>query len=299
MSDKETPPNKQVNHRYYDNLYTDSRRILFPDQDWRQGPLRAHDVSAQVIRAFEKYNTHFSGNYLEIGSGPYSPLGVSTIMYLNGMEKCIAFDKNDSDHIRSAEALYDLLANCALEPNHWNLTGQDRNKYFERLYSFDISAIKNGNLAKGIAKTPLNYIIGDLENTPIASETISYVSSRATLEHIFDFRKGMQELYRIMKPGGISFHSIDLVDHRVYKDSKRYNMWSFLQEDKEWSDGLCNRLRSNEILEIASKVGFNVDVLKTEKNTIPPKILCKFNKFYTSMDINELQITSIECVFKK
>lgn len=288
-----------IDHRYYDKLYIESRRILWNDNVWRQGPERVYDVASEAIGFLKRYKTDLHESYMEIGCGPYSPLGTSAVMYLNGMESCVAIDKHGADNQRSAEALYDLLAACALEPKRWNMTSQKQENYLNRLYSFDIKALKDGDLNKGIAKTLLNYTLGDLENIPIANETISLVSSRATLEHIFDFRKGMQELYRIMKPGGVSFHSVDLTDHRAYKDPERFNMWSFLQEDKSWSDSLCNRLRAHEILEIAKSVGFSIDVLGTESHEIPPEVLNSFSNFYASMDINELKTTSLVCVFCK
>lgn len=294
---EQTP--RKIDHRVYDDMLTTGRRVIWNDKEWRQGPERAFDVSSQAIQAIGQYQTLQNKTYMEIGCGPYSPLGVSTVMYLNGVENCIAFDRCVSDYPRAAEALYDLLAACALEPSRWNMTNQVQTDYFKRLYSFDVVALKNGNLSKGIAKTSLNYIIGNLENVQIASETISLASSRATLEHIPDFRKGMQELYRIMKPGGVSSHSIDLVDHRIYRDPEKYNMWSFLQEGEGWSDGLCNRLRASEILETARSVGFKTEVLEIERHEIPPKTLSNFSPVYASMDIHDLEITSIVCTFCK
>jgi SAM-dependent methyltransferase len=289
----------QVDHARYDKLYTKSRRILWNDKVWRQGPERAYDVSSEVINCLKISKTDLNKSYMEIGCGPYSPLGISTVMYLNGMESCVAIDKRVSNNKRSAEALYDLLAACALEPKRWNMTSQNQDDYFNRLYSFNINALKNGDLNKGISKTPIIYVIGDLESIPIANETIALASSRATLEHIFNFRRGMQEFYRIMKPGGVSFHSIDLTDHRAYKDPERFNMWSFLQEDKDWSDGLCNRLRAHEILEIARNVGFSINVLRTESHEISSEILSSFSSIYSSMDVDELKTTSLVCVFRK
>lgn len=289
----------KVDHRYYDELFTKSRRMLWNDPEWRQGPERAYEVSSQAINIFKQYETDFDKPYMEIGCGPYSPLGVSAVMYLNGVENAFAFDTRDSDHERTAEALYDLLVACALEPRRWNIQNQNLEKFFGRLYSFDVVALRRGNLSGGIANTRLRCLIGNLECIPLADETVSLVSSRATLEHILDFHKGMQELYRIMRPGGVSFHSIDLADHRIYRKPDQYNMWSFLTEAENWSDGLCNRLRAHEILTIAKSVGFNVDVVGVERNEIPRDTLNNLSGPYAGMNSEELMITSLTCVFRR
>lgn len=192
-----------------------------------------------------------------------------------------------------------MLAACALEPNRWNLQCQDENKFFDRLHSFNIPALRRGDLQEGVANTNLGYVIGNFENIPLADESVSLVSSRATLEHILDFGKGMRELYRIMKPGGVSFHSVDLVDHRIYRDPNQYNMWTFLTEDIEWSDGLCNRLRAHEILDLAESAGFTLDVIDVKHNEIPENTLSNLNNVYARMDLDELKITSLTCVFRK
>lgn len=291
--------NNNTDHRHYDKLFTESRRILWNDPEWRQGPERAHEVASQAIKVFQRFTPDFNKPYLEIGCGPYSPLGVSTVMYLNGVESAIAFDLKESDSKRSAEALYDLLAASALEPNRWNLQGQDSKIFFERLYSFNIQALKSGNLHAGISDTNLRYVIGNLESTPLADESVSLISSRATLEHISDFVRGMRELHRIMKPGGISFHSIDLVDHRIYKDLGRYNKWTFLTENNDCLDGLCNRLRINEILDIARNIGFTVDVIETDREEIPEDVQISLNENYKKMKLEDMEITNATCVFSK
>jgi SAM-dependent methyltransferase len=230
----------QIDHRHYDEMLTNSRRVLRNDKDWRQGPERAYDVASQAISAIKKQTTLEGKEYLEIGCGPYSPLGVSTIMFLNGVDHAFAIDKTHANDQRSAEALYDLLAECALNPTRWNINNLPQNEFTERLRKFDATALRNGDLQNGISKVDINYTLGNIEEFPFADNSFLITTSRATLEHVFDFSKGMSELYRIIKPGGFSFHSIDLADHRFYKRPQIYNMWSFLQEDETWTDNLVN-----------------------------------------------------------
>lgn len=87
----------RTDHRYYDKFFTESRRMLWNDPEWRQGPERTYDVAAQAINVFQRYKLDFDKSYLEIGSGIYSPLGVSAIMYLNGVKDATAFDLKEAD----------------------------------------------------------------------------------------------------------------------------------------------------------------------------------------------------------
>lgn len=288
-----------IDHKYYDDMYIQSRRVLWDDPVWRQGPERAFEVASEAINIFLECAEALHVPYMEIGSGPYSPLGVSAVMYLNGIESTMALDITKADTQRSAEALYDLLAACALEPQKWNLTGQTTDIFMKRIGLFDIPALKKGDLLRGISNTELKYVLGDLEHIPLSNEVVSLVSSRATLEHILNFKSGMKELFRVMRPGGVAFHSIDLVDHRIYRDSNKYNMWSFLTEENNPIGEWCNRLRTNEILKIAENAGFETHVIEQKKHDMPEDILQKLTPHYSRMDHEDLQTTNLACVFYK
>ncbi len=288
-----------IDHRHYDNLLTEGRRVLWNDPVWRQGPERARAVASEAIDIFLECTDSLQVPYMEIGSGPYSPLGVSTVMYLNGVESTLALDITKADFQRSAEALYDLLASCALEPEKWNMSGKSNEEFMQRIRLFDIQALKNGDLLTGVKNTDLHYVLGSLENMPLANEQVSLVSSRATLEHILNFQQGMKELFRVMRHGGVAFHSVDLVDHRVYREPDKYNMWSFLTEETNPINTWCNRLRADEILKIAEKAGFETHIVKTGKNEIPIDILNNLHPRYAKMDIEDLKTTNLVCVFYK
>jgi SAM-dependent methyltransferase len=219
-------------------------------------------------------------------------------MYLNGVDTALAFDIRSADRQRSAEALYDLLAECALRPDHWHKSEVTREDFFERLYSFDYEALKAGDPAGGIASTGLTYLIGDIHEAPMKCDSFDLVSSRATLEHFLEFDRAMDELYRIMTPGAVSFHSIDLADHRVYRDPTSFNRWSFLT-DESWIDPLCNRLRASEIIKTAESSGFKVDVIGVERISLPQQIRAQLDGRFGRMGNEDLETVSLECVFRK
>lgn len=59
-----------------------------------------------------------------------------------------------------------------------------------------------------------NFVIGDItKRTEFSDNFFDVVSSEAVLEHIFGLEDAFSEMYRILKPGGLIFHSYDPYFH--------------------------------------------------------------------------------------
>jgi hypothetical protein len=102
-----------------------------------------------------------------------------------------------------------------------------------------------------------------------------------------------------MSPGSVAYHLIDLVDHRAYL-SLNYHWWSFLAEDEQWSDGVCNRLRASEIREYFEKTGFKIiayDAVK--KAEMPIGFRKQLKGRFASMSDEELNSIQISCWLEK
>lgn len=90
---------------------------------------------------------------------------------------------------------------------------------------FHVTGIDNGysglrsvsllpNKVKKSIKSNAQFIIGDItKKTSFNSENFSVINSIAVLEHILDLPSAFQEMYRILKPGGIMIHSYDPYFH--------------------------------------------------------------------------------------
>ena len=82
------------------------------------------------------------------------------------------------------------------------------NKYPEtKLYGFDFSQtivqIAKNNAAAAEIKT------GNLEAAPYKNETFDIILCTQVIEHLLDDKKGLAELYRVLKPGGYLVISTD------------------------------------------------------------------------------------------
>lgn len=288
-------------YNYYltDLLYTEARRKLYEGKLWKFGDIRLYEVAQDFIKHMDKH-TGFSGKkYLELGCGKYNPFGNSVVMYLNGASQCIAFDLfPPDDKKRAAEALFDLLGNCALNPDKWIFSTISKTEFLNRISQFDTEALRLGNLDEGLKKVPIKHLLGNIDDINIPDNSIELVTSRSVLEHFLNFETAMKNLYRFCAKDSYIFHSIDLTDHRAYV-KKKYNYWSFLNKPDNWTDNLCNRLRASEIKAIFEKTGFEILEWNTKKFKFPLEVRKKLKGRFKNMSDEELGIIEIKCVLRK
>lgn len=82
-----------------------------------------------------------------------------------------------------------------------------KNKYRDiNLYGFDFSE-KIVEIAKSNTGTDIK--IGNLENAPFNNESFDLILCTQVIEHLLDDKKGISELYRILKKGGYLIISTD------------------------------------------------------------------------------------------
>jgi SAM-dependent methyltransferase len=289
----------QLHWSELDKYYTYSRRTLHADAAWRYGPERVCEVAKEGFSHISKYTSLGSKKYCDLGCGTFHPFGVSAVMLLNGAASTISLDLEHSDHARAAEALYDLLADCLVFPEKWNWSGKSEDEFTAGVRLFNLQALKQGKLVEGISHLPMGYAVTDIHHPQIEPGSIDIMTSRAVLEHFLDFGTAVKRLYEIMAPGGVAFHSIDLVDHRAYKSSD-FHYWSFLSEGEGWSDGVCNRLRSKEIRPFIEQAGFKILSYEEKSSDMPEGFSRQISPhFLEKMTIEDLRVTCVECVLEK
>jgi hypothetical protein len=289
----------QLHWSELDKYFTLSRRTLLADSAWRYGPERVREVAREGFEHISKYCSMEGKRYCDLGCGTFHPFGVSAVMFLNGVGSTISLDLEHSDHVRAAEALYDLLADCIVFPEKWHWSGGSTEAFLAGVRRFNLEALKQGKLVDGISHLPMGYAVTDIHSPQIEPDSIDVMTSRAVLEHFLDFGTAVERLFSIMAPGGVAFHSIDLVDHRAYK-SKDFHYWSFLSEGPDWSDGVCNRLRSKEIRPVLEKAGFEIASYKEKTSDMPEGFISHVSPhFLDKMTPEELEVIGVECVIRK
>lgn len=215
------------------------------------------------VRYFSKYTkTNDSFNVLELGTGWYPVIPI--YMFLKGANKIYSVDINN---LVSEENLKQTIEKyCGIYNNG------ELNKYINIIDSerlnilLDCHKQQNKLNRKQLLKLlNINFIIGDARQLPLQSSSIDLITSNNTFEHIYPeiLIDILKEFNRVLKPGAIMSHFIDMSDHFAHLD-KKISIYNFLKfSDKQWSliDNTVqpqNRLRITQYREIYSKVGIKI-----------------------------------------
>jgi len=207
---------------------------------------------------------------LELGTGWTHFYGI--FLRLCSDAKIVLFDVQDN---RQFSALKDRCLKLAgmLPAQFASDQKDDALQAHIELVAREIS--KAGDFEDLYRRLGMNYIVnptGSLDT--FSSNSFDAVFSIDVFEHIdrFSMKKTVENIYRILKPGGISVHQIGLDDHLGHyvpdMPSKNYLRFSDAAW-KTWYENklqYINRLQSSDFLEIFKSVGFKLLSLETEQD---------------------------------
>jgi SAM-dependent methyltransferase len=149
------------------------------------------------------------------------------------------------------------------------------------------------------------YLTGGLDSLRrLPDASIDFAFSHAVLEHLrrSEFDAHMSELFRIVRPGGVMSHRIDLKDHL----GGALNNLRFT--DATWESPLfassgfyTNRLRASEILQKMSAAGFDCQTVHEDRWPRPPIARSELTPAFRQLSDDDLCISGLDvvCVRKK
>ena len=149
----------------------------------------------------------------------------------------------------------------------------------------------------------------DARETGLPSDSIDYVTSTNTLEHIppEDIDGILKECRRILKPGGLMSFRVDYQDHYSYFD-RTISAYNFLQfSDQDWGQfnpslHFQNRLRHCDYLQMYQSAGFEVvaetPLPGTDEDLEELRRLALFDRF-REYDVQEIAIRRSDIILKK
>ena len=252
-----------------------------------------------IMRHLDKYDTEPAG-FLDLGCGTHDPLALAAVHYLNGYRPCHAIDlKGPGNEMYSALSMYDILANMLCFPKRYCFKGTDPLDLVKRVSHFRLEAFESGDFWGGFeeVKDEVRLEAGDVSMSNIEESSLSRVVSFAVIEHVDDLDAVCRKLHKVVKPGGMIFHFVDLVDHRSYAQGSKFNSFSFLAE--EHAPKGMNRLRASEVREAHERSGFEVLVDRRESETIPHATRKKLLPKYREMQVEDVSTTKQRLVVRR
>ena len=241
------------------------------------------------------------GRFVEIGTGWYPCFPFC--LYLGGAASVETLDLNR--HLRK-----DLTLGCAEGlGRHVDSVAIRTLRSVERVADAQrslVDALRHGASVNDATRGVVRYRApADAAETNIPAASVDVVFSNSVLEHVPKEVIGrcFAEARRILRPGGIMFHSVNCGDHYAYFDES-INQLNYLRySDKEWrlwnNDFLYqNRLRAVDFTEMAADAGFTIELDTSraraarlaELDEIP--VHPRFNGY----SVEQLAITSIDFI---
>lgn len=166
---------------------------------------------------------------------------------------------------------------------------------FERLVSFDGETVRFDHRR-------LSALHGSVASLPFASEQFDLVYSNAVLEHVVDVKAAIVEMKRVLRPGGIAAHRIDLSDHAVPDEPHQFlrysdQLWHWLNRHHVYTE---NRLRRSDFLQLFEDAGFAV-VQESAARTSPVtgRVLAGMHPRFQRYDRTDLAVVSAMMVLRK
>ena len=135
----------------------------------------------------------------------------------------------------------------------------------------------------------------------IEGESVDLIFSQAVLEHVrrWEFLETMQQCRRILKPGGICSHQVDLRDHlegglNNLRFSERVWESKFFAE----SGFYTNRIQYSQMLEMFGRAGFRVQVTDVRRWEILPTQLNNLAREFSALPEDELCVSSFDVLLR-
>jgi SAM-dependent methyltransferase len=245
------------------------------------------DRALRVVEAARTGATPIVGARL-VEIGPGHSLGVALSLLLAG-----------AAHVEAV----DTVRYAAAHPDPRSFTGLWRRATETGLVDSTDASDPDAELARAAAR--LEYRVVDRrERWPLPDGSNDIVYSFSVLEHVSDLRGILEESARVLRPGGLSIHTIDLRDH--YNLGPDENWLEFLEfDDRQWDrmtserSAWCNRMRARELRALFAD-SFELVEFTEHTDDLPPgfdrrRVASRFQGF----ELDELSVSSVSVVGRR
>jgi SAM-dependent methyltransferase len=222
--------------------------------------------------------------------GPGNSLAQAFILLLLGAERVTAVDVRHYATEENGDGVYGRVVE--------ELEGWVASERFVSSIGVDEREQRSRELLPDGARFPklgpeLQYQITDGVTIPLADNSCHFAYSVSVLEHVGDVAATYREMARVLEPGSLMSHIIDLRDHHHTEphDFLRYEdeLWSRMQGR---SAGSTNRLRASDHLSLLEKAGFEVLEVRQKDAALAPQKKDLASRFhsYEEADLKALTL---------
>jgi hypothetical protein len=240
-------------------------------------------------------------NLIEIGTGWYPTLPIC--FSLVGARRVLTYDI--SRHMNTG-LTFRMIA--ALEPHLDSIAEAGgacrediRARHHEFLQAKDLNAL--------LERARVEYCApADTRATGSPAGSADLVYSNSVLEHVPKqiIRSLMDEIMRMLRPGGLTLHNVGCNDHYAFVD-RRISFVNYLRYSEarwsRWNNRLQyqNRLRAPEFLELAAEAGLEVIYKQVAVRPGTREALTTFEvaQEFQRFSVEQMAITTVDFVAKK
>jgi SAM-dependent methyltransferase len=147
----------------------------------------------------------------------------------------------------------------------------------------------------------VEYRVETLEDTHLPDGAFDIAYSHAVMEHVQDPQRCVRQIARLLRPGGVTSHQIDLRDHRNMDrplDFLRYSdrLWRLATSHRQYT----NRWRISDFAAAFAAVGLTiVEARVTERTDVPEAQRSSFDAQFATKPLDDLSVIGVLLVAAK
>jgi SAM-dependent methyltransferase len=280
--------------RRYGGLQNFRKELATKVEDWQIMVRHLRDAKVTIS----------SSHFFEIGTGWYPTFPFA--LYLAGARRITTYDLNrhlQDDLVRAAVKELGGFLKVIAEDGGSQLADVEA-RYRKLAAAVDAGA----DLGKASGGTIRYSAPADATATSLADGEVDVVFSNSVLEHVPpDAIAAMyRESVRVLRPGGVMFHSVNCGDHYAYVDRK-VNQLNYLRYSDRawrfWNNAFLyqNRLRAHVFVDAAREAGFAIDL--DTSNTRPERLqqlrAMRVHPQFAHVPAEQLCITTVDFIARK
>jgi SAM-dependent methyltransferase len=280
--------------RYAGGMRDFGRECDIKVDDWRLmvGHLRTAQIPIEAA------------TMVEIGTGWYPTFPFC--LYLAGAARVFTFDLNRLLKDEMVHLLADRLAAHVALIARESCRPEDEVKAEQ--VSLAASVTTGASLAQATGGIVDYRAPADASETSLLADSVDVVFSNSVLEHVPRdmIAACFAEAKRILRPGGVMFHSVNCGDHYAYADRSidQLHFLQFSDDDWElWNNQFLyqNRLRAIDYTDAARRAGFTIEI---DTSRVLPERLAQLDAMtvhsrFAHYTREQLAITSIDFIARK